>query len=212
MKITSVFAPRTARRACARPRPHGQPRNGRRLLGLAVATALASGLLPGAAESQQASACITQYPTGPIASEYVQACEALKERMMGAWSLVAYERVLQDGQRIPLMEASPKGMIVLDAVGHFALVLARPDLPDFDRTKSADDAKAIAEGMRASFGRYTLTDNGYARLIELRADFPAGPAGRNETGRIKSLTADELEYDLNQPFGVFIRLAWKRAR
>ena len=106
------------------------------------------------------------------------------------------------------MGASPKGMIVLDAVGHFALVLARPDLPDFDRTKSADDAKAIAEGMRAAFGRYTLTDNGFARLIELHADFPAG----NETGRIKSLTADELEYDLSRPFGAFIRLAWKRAR
>lgn len=212
MQIALVVAPLASCFARWRHRPERQPMSRRRLIGLAAAAALGLGLLPGAARSQQTSACVTQYPSGPVGSQYVAFCEALKERLTGAWSLVAYERVLQDGRSVALMGADPKGMIVFDPAGHFSLILARSDLPDPDRTKTPDDAKAIAEGMRASFGTFRLTDNGRLRSIQLHADFPDASAGRDQFATIKSLTGDEGEYDMSQPFGAFIRLAWKRAK
>jgi hypothetical protein len=210
MQIALVVAPLASWFAPSRRRPQRQPMNRPRLMGLAAAAALGWGLLPGAAAGQQTTACVTQYPSGPVGSQYVAFCEALKERLVGAWSLIAYERVLQDGRSVALMGANPRGMIVLDPAGHFSLILARSDLPDPDRAKTPDDAKAIADGMRASFGTFRLTDNGRQRSIQLHADFPDTSAGRDQFGNIKSLTADEFEYDLSQPFGAYIRLAWKR--
>src|SRR5260370_30359965 len=97
------------------------------------------------------------------------------------------------------MGADPKGVIVFAPTGHFTLILARSDLPEFDRTK-------------ATPGTYAVNVRGNKRIL-LRQDFNAGSQRQVSTMvHIKSLTADELELVISEPYGEAIHLAWKRAK
>jgi len=53
----------------------------------------------------------------------------MKEHMVGAWSAIAVNNVLQDGRVTQSYGPNPTGSLMLDANGRFSMTLIRSDLP-----------------------------------------------------------------------------------
>jgi hypothetical protein len=49
-----------------------------------------------------------------------------KEQLVGTWTLVSIQSTAADGAKAPVFGAQPKGILMLDAGGHYALVLNDP--------------------------------------------------------------------------------------
>lgn len=179
------------------------------LVVLEIATAA---FLPAAAMAQRRPPCVTTGVAGePIPPAIIQACEDLKNQLVGTWSLVTYERVFQDGRKEPLLGVAPKGSLMLDAAGSFTQILARSDVGPFNDKITLEDTRAFIEGTAASFGYFWL-GNGI-KDVWLEAEFTSFIRGRTSTwGRIAVLSADHLEYNIPRPYGAVIHFVWKRIR
>jgi len=169
--------------------------NRRHLLALPAALAFGLTLLPGGVLAQQKS---------------------IKDQLVGTWTVVSWEQTLPDGTKTGRFGTNPKGVNVFTADGRFFLMFARADLPKIasgdPRTPTPEEAKAIATGMIAYFGSYTVDDA--SKTVTLRLDSSTLPnqLGVDQKRMIVSLTADELKYTNPNPvIGGKIDVAFKRA-
>src|SRR5262245_11529038 len=110
-----------------------------RIIGLAVVVATACfGLLSTVAVSQQKS---------------------LKEQLVGTWTLVSNDNVNSDGTKRQIFGPNPKGIMIIDAGGRFAVIATNPDRPKFKgRTRldgTAEENKAAIAGTVAAFGTWS---------------------------------------------------------
>jgi hypothetical protein len=55
----------------------------------------------------------------------------IKEQMVGTWSALAVNNILEDGRVTQSYGANPTGSLILDLNGHFSMMLIRSDLPKF---------------------------------------------------------------------------------
>jgi hypothetical protein len=150
--------------------------NRRHILGLSATTALVLAVLPGSAIAQQ---------------------KPLKDQLVGAWTLVSNDNTLPDGSRRQLWGPNPKGILILDASGHYAQTQMRADR---QKLKSANRLEATPEESRAAM-RETLAQFGTwfvdeaSKTITLRIEGSVFPNSENGESKrlITTLTADELK-------------------
>ena len=113
--------------------------NRRGILSIAATAGLGLALVPGIAVSQQKS---------------------LKEQLVGTWTLVSNDNVAPDGTKRQLFGANPKGILILDSGGRYALVQMRPDRPKFAANNrlqgTPEENKAAQEGAVATFGTWLV--------------------------------------------------------
>jgi hypothetical protein len=95
--------------------------NRRVIISLSAIAAFGFALLPGNALSQQKS---------------------LKEQLVGTWTLVSFDGIGADGARKAVFSAQPKGNLMVDANGHYAMVLVNPDRPKKWSGKTRDEVSA----------------------------------------------------------------------
>ncbi|HEV8680230.1 MAG TPA: lipocalin-like domain-containing protein, partial [Stellaceae bacterium] len=57
--------------------------------------------------------------------------KTLKEQLAGAWTLVSWDVTAKDGTKRQDFGPNPKGTLILDASGRYAVVQSRPDRPKF---------------------------------------------------------------------------------
>jgi putative tryptophan/tyrosine transport system substrate-binding protein len=117
--------------------------NRRSAVGLVVTTALGLAFLPDSAISQQKS---------------------LKDQLIGAWTLVSSDTTAPNGTKRQDFGANPKGILILDASGRYALVQGRPDRPKFKasnnvrlETPAAEFGEA-ARAFVANFGTWFVNE------------------------------------------------------
>ena len=117
--------------------------NRRHILSLSVITALGLALLPGSALAQQKS---------------------LKEQLVGTWTLVSVVNILPDGTKFDPTGGKAVGLMMYDANSNFSFLNIRTDIPKLasnNRQKgTADEYKAVAEGVLSYFGRYSIDEAG----------------------------------------------------
>ena len=168
--------------------------NRRRILGIST-TALTLAMLSGSALSQQKS---------------------LKDQLVGTWTLVSWERVLPNGNKVHSYGENPKGMASFEPNGRMFLMFARPDLPkiasNVPQTATADEAKAITAGTLAYFGTYTVDEGSKGINLNLEASSFPNQVGANQRRTITSLTADELKYETAALNGDKINTVFRRIR
>jgi Lipocalin-like domain len=130
---------------------------------------------------------------------------SLKEQLIGAWSLVSC-----NGTDGPSCVGDPNGIHILDASGHYVMVIAargRPKLTDLTQPRlalSAEEYKAAAVGLVANFGTWSVNEATITYHVD-GALFP-GVEGAEFKGTI-SLSEDELKI-ANQ----FNQYAWRRIK
>src|SRR3977135_1463110 len=113
----------------------------RQLFRVCAISAFGLALLPGASIAQQ---------------------KPLKDQLVGTWTLVLSDSVKADGSRVPGFGSNPSGMVMFAPNGQYSLQIMRADLPKFASNNrdqgSADENKAVIQGMVTHFGTYTLNE------------------------------------------------------
>jgi len=160
-----------------------------------VVATVGFGLLSGVAVSQQRS---------------------LKEQLVGTWMLVSNENVNTDGTKRQIFGPNPKGIMILDADGRFALIAVNPDRPKFKgKTRldgTAEENKAVVAGTVAAFGTWSVEEATSTLITRIDASLFPNDEG-SEQRRLITLAGDELkQVNLNPGSGGRAEIVFKRAK
>jgi hypothetical protein len=165
------------------------------ILGIAATTALGLAILSGSVVAQQ---------------------KALKDQLVGTWTLVSTDQVRSDGSKLKQFGANPTGVNVFEANGRFFVLVASADnlkMASNDPKKSnpEDTGNLIPESV-AYYGTYTVNEAEKVVVLHLDASTFPNLVGTDQKRIITSLTADELKYSSPAAApGVQLHQVWKRA-
>jgi hypothetical protein len=133
--------------------------------------------------------------------------------LVGTWR-VASVTSEQGGTELEPYGSDPKGILMLDENGRYALMVLRPDLPAFasnNRTAGTpEENSAIVQGSIAHFGTYAV-EGGDTLLFRIEAStFPNWNGA--EQKRPFTLTGGKLEYTVPEASGGGTgQVVWTRA-
>jgi hypothetical protein len=135
--------------------------------------------------------------------------------IVGTWVLVS-STTEKDGTRTDQFGAGARGMMTLDANGHFMLTIIGPDLPKFVSNNRAagtpDENKAVISKSIAMLGTYSV--NASEKTLTFKVESATFPNwnGTEQKRLISSSTKDELKYITpTASSGGVGTVIWKRA-
>ncbi len=166
----------------------------RGILSLSFVLAVGLALQPGAALSQQ---------------------KPLKEQIVGAWTLVSAIDTQADGTKTNPWGANPKGTYMFDANGRFTQMLMHTDLPKIDNRMGGtpDQNKAIAQGVIAMYGTYTVDEASKTITVRFEGSSFAKFNGTEGKRVVTSITEDELRtMNPATSTGTKAESVWKRVK
>jgi Lipocalin-like domain len=134
--------------------------------------------------------------------------------VVGTWTLVS-SVTEKDGKRTEQFGSGAKGMMSLDADGHFMLTIIGPHLPKFASnnraTGTAEENQAIMRKSIAMIGTYSITDKTLTFSVD-SATFPNWN-GTAQKRSIVTASRDELKYiTATASSGGIGTVTWKRAK
>jgi hypothetical protein len=101
---------------------------------------------------------------GLPASNAVAQQKSIGEQLVGTWSLVSVVNIRPDGTKFDPTDGKAVGLMMCDGNFNFSFLNIRSDLPKLasgNRQKgTTDEYKAVAEGVLAYFGRYSIDEAG----------------------------------------------------
>jgi hypothetical protein len=143
--------------------------------------------------------------------------KTLKEQLVGTWLLVSNHITPPAGTKQQFYGAGgdPKGMLVLDAGGRYALVQGRPDRPRFKSASrlqleaTPEELKATILGFGANMGTWSVNeaDKTLIRKYEI-ALIPNNDALERKDA--VTLAGDELKLVLTSPTGAVTEAVYRR--
>ena len=152
--------------------------------------------------------------TASDASAQQKAASTAKQ-LVGHWTLVSIKNE-QDGKTTEPLGPNPKGVLILDRSGRYALMIFRPDIPKFasnDRnTGTPEENKAVVLGSLAHFGTYSINEKEVTYTIRPEASTYPNWTGIDQK-RSFSISKDELKViNPSGSRGGTSTLIWKRAK
>jgi hypothetical protein len=151
-------------------------------------------------------------PGGTMAQQ-----KSLKEQIVGTWSLVSVDNVEPNGTRSPLYGPNPKGIVVFEPGGHYALQLTNPSVPKFAANNrnagTADENKAAVLGNLAHFGTYSIEEADHSFTLRIEgSSFPNWAGAEQKRGPV-AVAGDDLKWtNPGSSVGGSSELVWKRAK
>ena len=151
----------------------------------------------------------------PLTGDAVAQQKTLKEQLVGDWTLVSVVNTRPDGTKFDPFGGKAKGMLFFASAGQFSWQIIRSDIPKFASNNrlqgTADEHKAVAQGVLSYFGIYSLDDSGKTLTQHIKlSSFP------NLVGdRIWAITLTGDELTLASQFGAAggtNELHWKRIK
>jgi lipocalin-like protein len=142
--------------------------------------------------------------------------KSLKDQLVGTWIYVSSTGKRDDGSSV--QRPSLQGVVTYTADGRFHFITTRTDLPKYasnDAARpSADEAMAIASGVVAYTGTYTVDENTKTIHANIETStFPNLVGAPNQRRIITSITADEMKFsNPRTPSGVTLDFVWKRVK
>jgi len=135
--------------------------------------------------------------------------------VVGTWALVS-SVTEKDGTRTDQFGSGAKGMLTMDASGHFMLTIIGPDLPKFASNNRAggtpEENKAVVSKSIAMIGTYSV--NSVEKTLTFKVDSATFPNwnGTEQQRLLASGDKDELKYITpTASSGGVGTVTWKRA-
>ena len=143
--------------------------------------------------------------------------KSLKDQLLGTWLLISVDTVRDDGSKVQLFGANPRGILIYTAEGHFAFVTTRSDLAKFasnNRSQGTpEENKAVVQGSLAYFGTYTISEADKTIAAHVEGNTFPNFVDTDQKRVITSLTADELKFvNPAGSAGGKLELVWRRAK
>jgi hypothetical protein len=143
--------------------------------------------------------------------------KALKEQLVGAWTLVSIIATDKSGAKSDRRGPSPKGLLIFEPNGYFSLLTSRSDIPNFAINNvnqgTAEENKAVMTGMIANVGTWSVDEATKTITTHIEAGSFPNLNGKTQTRVITSLTADELKYVNGASVsGTSDEATWRRAK
>ena len=117
--------------------------------------------------------------------------------IVGTWNYVSADTVAPDGKRSPTFGPNPKGIVIFQADGHYALIVIRSDAPKFASNNrmqgTAEENKAIVAGAISHFGKYTVSEADKTITFQVKTSTFPNWDGIDQK-RPFTLSGDELKY------------------
>jgi hypothetical protein len=112
---------------------------------------------------------------------------------VGSWVFVSGGAKLPDGKSV--WGDNPKGLLIFTENGRYSSQIMRSDLPKFasgNRLQGTpEENKAIVQGSVASFGTYTVDEQGKTFTVRWEANTFPNQMGQSQT-RSFTISGDEL--------------------
>jgi len=121
------------------------------------------------------------------------------QSIKGTWELVAVENQLPDGSKTQPYGVEPKGMLIFDDNGNYALQMLRsiPSRPKFaaaDKNKgTTEENAALVQGSNSHFGKYTVDDKAHTITFNIEHAFYPNWEGTTQV-RSFNIKNDQLTY------------------
>src|SRR5262245_13265864 len=143
--------------------------------------------------------------------------KTLQEQLVGAWNLVSYVTDLPDGTKQQILGTTPKGILILDASGRYAVINGRPDRPKFKDTTNlrsaatAEEWAAAARDFAANLGTWSVdeADKMLIRKFELAL---VPNSDTQETKAAVTLAGDDLTLTVVPAAGGKNVIVYRRAK
>jgi hypothetical protein len=130
-----------------------------------------------------------------LPSNTVAQQKTLKEQLVGTWTLVSFESTAADGSKTAVFGAQPKGILMIDAGGHYAMVLTDPGRAKWKsnvRTQlSTEEFAAAAKGLVAQYGGWSVDEASKELTRKVEGALSPNLAGTEQKPTI-ALSGDEL--------------------
>jgi hypothetical protein len=145
-----------------------------------------------------------------------QSAKTDKERLVGTWILTALTSGEGANQTLPY-GPNPKGTMMVDANGHFCIMVVRSDLPKFASnirmTGTPEENKAIVQGVIAYFGTYTIDEITHVLTVHVEGSTFPNFDGGTQTRILSFDGEDEVTYFNPTPsMGGTAKVTYRRAR
>jgi hypothetical protein len=143
--------------------------------------------------------------------------KSLQEQLRGTWTLVGVDNIFPDGSKVHPYGDNPKGMLVFDSEGNYAIQIykaIRPKVTSVDKNKcTPEENAAIVQGSNSHFGKYfTDEKNNTITFSIIHASFLNW--GGTEQKRSYTYNGNELKYIVTQTTqggqSVIAEVSWKR--
>jgi hypothetical protein len=174
-----------------------------------VSTALAVGLAAAAGSIGHAQHRENQVEGCSLGAVRPPCAQSLREQLVGTWTLVSCDEILGNAKSPYCV--NPSGILMLDAGGRYALLIAAHGRPAGVRSASAAQApaeviRAVTQGLLANFGTWSVNeaDRTFTRHVE-GALFPS-IEGLDLTASV-TLDGDEVKFLGQQGSRLFRRVA-----
>ena len=142
--------------------------------------------------------------------------KSLKEQLVGTWTLVSNDNVGPDGTKRQPFGPKPKGVLILDASGHYAQIYFHPDLPKFKVNNrlegTPEENKAVVHGTSAQYGTWSVDEAGKTLNRRIEGSILPNQVAA-ETKNPVTLTGDDLKMTATAPgAGGTSEIVFKRAK
>lgn len=153
---------------------------------------------------------------GLPASNVVAQQKSLKEQLVGTWTYVSAVNTRPDGTKFDPWGGKAAGVLMFDSTGHFSWQVIRSDIPKLASNNrlegTAEEFKAVAQGVLSYFGTYSLDDSGKTLTQHIQSSSFSNFSGANRIWAI-ALTGDELTIGSQAgAAGGTNELKWKRVK
>jgi hypothetical protein len=135
--------------------------------------------------------------------------------LVGTGSPVSVVNTRPDGSTVYPFGPKPKGILVFESNGRFAIILNRDDLPKFASNNrfagTAEENKSIVQGSFAYFGTYTVTN----KVVRMHVEGGTWPSwtGTELERLVISFSAVEMSWtDPTPTIGGKVINAWARTK
>jgi hypothetical protein len=147
-------------------------------------------------------------------SDALAQTKTIKDQLIGTWLLVSYERTTADGTKT--QTANPRGILIFDAGGRYAMVDERGDRPKFKtpaKPTTEELAAATDDFFAANFGTWSVNEADKVLIQHYDGALRPNNEGMDANNAVV-LAGDELRLTTINPLATGARIvqAYRRAK